>query len=294
HVAATYTSDTGLLQLYTNGVWAASTTNASDSTPLVGQTVRQTTLPLVFGGPTWDNKWGQGFIDEVRIWAMARTAQEIQATEFCRLTGLEANLAGYWNFDEGSANDLTGHGHNGIFVGNAHAVSIVGNDAVHAGVCGLPRTATASAVLTNAFVVSANITDGGYGYTNMPTVRIIGGGGSGAVAVAVVSNGVVVAVNILDAGSGYTNTPVIVIAPPFIPQPTMGIAVHLFGPMVTPVVQLDLASLSPYDNYQLELSSVAGGIWTNVGLPFIPTGSTSTQYFNGSGNVGFFRVKHLP
>ena len=34
----------------------------------------------------------------------------------------------------------------------------------------LPRTATASAVVTNGFVIAAIITDGGYGYTNTPTV----------------------------------------------------------------------------------------------------------------------------
>jgi len=34
----------------------------------------------------------------------------------------------------------------------------------------------------------------------------------------------VVAVNVLDAGYGYTNLPVIVIEPPFIAQPMMGIA----------------------------------------------------------------------
>ena len=36
-------------------------------------------------------------------------------------------------------------------------------------------------------------------------------------------HGVVVAVNVLEFGSGYTNTPIIVIEPPFIPQPTMSI-----------------------------------------------------------------------
>src|SRR5277367_2418213 len=71
--------------------------------------------------------------------------------------------------------------------------------------------ATATPTLVNDFVVGANITDGGYGYTNTPLVRFIGGGGSGAQAVAVVSNGLVVAVNVLDAGYGYTNAPLVVI-----------------------------------------------------------------------------------
>ena len=63
-----------------------------------------------------------------------------------------------------------------------------------------PASRRPAAVVVNGFVVGATITDGGYGYTNTPTVRIIGGGGSGAQAVAVVSNGVVTAVNVLDAG----------------------------------------------------------------------------------------------
>ncbi len=301
-----------------------------------------------------------------------------------------------------------------------------------AGKCRLPRVATASAVLAYGFVVAANITDGGYGYTNTPTVRIIGGGGSGAQAVAVVSNGVVVAVNVLDAGFGYTTTPVIVIAPPFIPQPAMAIGaasllsftnlavgtnyqlqffsgntwsnlggafiaasssftqyvpgtagpngyrlastpvptqayataqvlngfvvgatvtsggsgygsnvvVSIVGgggsnataiatvsggvvtgltitdagigyattpsiiiapppanalwPAVTQAAELDLGSLSPYDNYQLEFAPVLGGPWSNVGDLFTPTATTSTQHVNVSGNAGFFRIRYVP
>jgi hypothetical protein len=72
------------------------------------------------------------------------------------------------------------------------------------------------------FLVAATITDGGYGYTTPPIVRIVGGGGSGAVATATVSNGVVTGITILNAGSGYTNTPVVAIAPPF--PLTLGLA----------------------------------------------------------------------
>ncbi len=87
-----------------------------------------------------------------------------------------------------------------------------------------PHTATGTATLGGGFVVDVILTDAGYGYTNTPLVRIIGGGGSGAQAVAVVSNGVVVAINMINAGSGYTNTPVVVFDPPFIPNPVLSIA----------------------------------------------------------------------
>jgi YidC/Oxa1 family membrane protein insertase len=49
-----------------------------------------------------------------------------------------------------------------------------------------PRAATASATVVNGFVVGATFIDGGYGYTNTPAVRFIGGGGSGAQAIRVV------------------------------------------------------------------------------------------------------------
>jgi hypothetical protein len=157
-----------------------------------------------------------------------------------------------------------------------------------------PRAATALATAANDDVALATITDGGWGYTNTPSVMVIGGGGSGAQAVAVVSNGVVVAVNILDPGAGYTNTPVLVIAPPFIPRPAMGISTMSPGPLATPVLELSVGRLSPYDNYQLEFAPTAGGAWTNLSSPFTPTSTTSTQYVPATGNMGFFRVRYVP
>jgi hypothetical protein len=156
-----------------------------------------------------------------------------------------------------------------------------------------PHAATAAATVDNGFVVGATLTDGGCGYTNTPLVRVLGDG-SGAQAVAVVSNGVVTAVSILAAGSGYTNTAIIVIEPPFIPQPAMRISVLLSGTLVTPVIELDLGNLSPYDSYQLEFRPGAGGTWTTLGSPFTPTASTDTQYVNTIGAIGFIRVKHVP
>ena len=152
-----------------------------------------------------------------------------------------------------------------------------------AGKCRLPRGATASAVVVNGFVVGANVTDGGYGYTSTPIVRIIGGGGSGAQAVAMVSNGVVIAVNVLDAGSGYTTTPVIVIAPPFIPQPTMGIAVMSL---------LSFTNLAVGGNYQLQFFS--DNTWSNLGAAFAAASSTFTQYVSGTAGPNGYRLASTP
>ena len=163
----------------------------------------------------------------------------------------------------------------------------------------VPHAASATAIVTNGFVVAVTLTSGGSGYTNTPTVRIIGGGGSGAQAVAVASNGVVTAVHILDTGSGYVDTPVMVIAPPFIAQPTMGIVsltppLPALGGSMAQLMQLGLGSLSPYDNYQLEFAPAAGGVWTNFAMPFIPTSAASTQDVIVTGTAGFFRVRYVP
>lgn len=61
------------------------------------------TTPLRIGRQygTYGEYW-PGYIDEVRIWNVARSAVQIQANVSNRLSGAEAGLVGYWRFDEGS------------------------------------------------------------------------------------------------------------------------------------------------------------------------------------------------
>jgi hypothetical protein len=129
------------------------------------------------------------------------------------------------------------------------------------------------------------VTSSGSGYGSNVVVSIVGGGGADATAIATVSGGAVTGLTITDAGIGYTNTPSIIIAPP---------PVNALWPVVTRAMELDLSSLAPYDNYQLEFTPVLGGSWTNLGSLFTPTVATSTQYVSVSGNAGFFRVRYVP
>ena len=131
--------------------------------------------------------------------------------------------------------------------------------------------AQAIAQVVNGFMVGVSLTYGGVGYTNTPTVRIIGGGGSGAQAVAVVSNGVVVAVNTLAAGAGYTNAPSIVIDPPFIPSPVLAIA---------PVTLVAFSNLVVGNVYQLQRAEQ--WYWTNESGSFTATNALYTQMLAGS------------
>lgn len=54
----------------------------------------------------------------------------------------------------------------------------------------------------------------GYTSTTLPTVIIVGGGGSGAKASPIVSQGQVTGYTITNAGSGYTTAPTIIVSPP--------------------------------------------------------------------------------
>lgn len=63
-----------------------------------------------------------GLIDEVRIWNIARTEEQIQTTMNTTLQGDEEGLVAYWNFDDGSAVDLSLNGNDGRLHGDARIV----------------------------------------------------------------------------------------------------------------------------------------------------------------------------
>jgi hypothetical protein len=175
------------------------------------------------------------------------------------------------------------------FVGTAaqYAVYLNGADTgLSYRLAALPIQATAILQVAYGFVVGATVTSGGDGYTTIPSVSIVGGGGSGAGAVATVSNGVVTTLNITNAGSGYTGIPVIDIAPPSSPT--------VFSEMtVAPAFRLDCAGLTSGLTYQLKASPSLSG-WTNFAPAFLATSITNSQYFNAPVGSAFFRLLFLP
>ena len=146
-----------------------------------------------------------------------------------------------------------------------------------------PHTATATATLAGAFIVGVNIIDGGAGYTNTPLIRLIGGGGNGAQAFAVVSNDVVVAINVINAGFGYTNTPQVVIDPPYIFNPTLGIA---------PMSFLTFSNVTVGGNYQLQ--QFQSYYWTNQSASFTASNVVYTQMVSGVAGNADYRLALAP
>jgi Concanavalin A-like lectin/glucanases superfamily len=90
HVAAVWD---GRLKLYVNG--------QLDGVVDAGHAIPNQ-LPLYIGSsPFGSETTFRGAIDEVRIWAVARTSKQIQSTMNQRLCGDERGLRAYWPLDEG-------------------------------------------------------------------------------------------------------------------------------------------------------------------------------------------------
>ena len=113
HLALTY--DGSNVILYIDGIEAGST-EAS------GQITNES-VPLKIGSLVFDytNFDLDGQVDEVSLWNLALTEQEIQNYMYADLTG-EEGLLGYWNLNEGSGetiNDASGNENHGSIYGAA-------------------------------------------------------------------------------------------------------------------------------------------------------------------------------
>lgn len=100
YVAATYdpTLPSGNMKLWVNGTMDGGQINDHNS-------IYYDTYPLQVGETLGNFAPFNGFIDEVRIWNVSRTATDIQNSWNRTLSNAETanpNLVGYWRFDDGS------------------------------------------------------------------------------------------------------------------------------------------------------------------------------------------------
>jgi hypothetical protein len=123
HFAAVVDADSATTRLYFDGqLLASGIINTSGIVNSGG--------PLRFGRAveSWDNGL-TGSLDDIRIYDIARTQSQIVADANLPLTGTEANLRGYWNFDENSGatvTDLTGNGNDGSLAFSALPAWVAG------------------------------------------------------------------------------------------------------------------------------------------------------------------------
>lgn len=106
HLAATY--DGNLIAAYVNGAQIGSESASGE------MTIDKADLFIGKGDPEYSSgEYFHGVLDEIRLWNVARSEQEIRAAMNARLTGKEKGLVAYWNFDDGTVNDQSGHGNHG-------------------------------------------------------------------------------------------------------------------------------------------------------------------------------------
>lgn len=115
YLAGVYNSEVDRLYLYYDDTYVDSVdipdtqlyTPGGDWTPKIGSRS---------GGGGEPEGFFNGSIDEVRIWNVARTTEEIHENMHSLLTGDEEGLVGYWRFNEGLgqiANDLSPYENHG-------------------------------------------------------------------------------------------------------------------------------------------------------------------------------------
>ena len=119
HVAAVY-NDTGLandtMSLYIDGVLDTTAQVLTAGFP-------QNNFPAMIGENSQvTGRHFNGQIDEVRIWSTPRSAAQIQENMQRSLKGNESGLVAYYNFDDGTADDLTSGGSDGVLTNGASLV----------------------------------------------------------------------------------------------------------------------------------------------------------------------------
>jgi hypothetical protein len=112
HLAGTY--DGKVMTVFVNGETVRSQPfsdpiELDDSDLMIGK-----------GDPNFSfGEYFDGQVDDIRIWNVARSPDQIRAALATRLTGKEPGLVAYWTFEDGTAKDVSGNGNNGVLDGNA-------------------------------------------------------------------------------------------------------------------------------------------------------------------------------
>ena len=117
HIACTY--DGNFVSIYING----NLDMESESTIVIPE-ITEDPLTIGYAGV---HSYLDGTVDEIRIWNTTRTQEQIQENMNQSLENPESepNLVGYWNFDSGTADDLSQYGNHGTLRDNATIVDII-------------------------------------------------------------------------------------------------------------------------------------------------------------------------
>ena len=124
HVAWTWDSVTGTSLIYRNGELVHSNANFRTAYNMVqGGAFVVGQEQDVLAGNFQTSQSFLGDIDEIALWNAVRSQAEIQNDLASGLAGSESGLVGYWDFEDGTANDLTSQGNDLSLFGNSLIVA---------------------------------------------------------------------------------------------------------------------------------------------------------------------------
>ena len=149
-----------------------------------------------------------------------------------------------------------------------------------------PYRATGTVQVVDGSVVVLTITDGGWGYTRAPNIRIIDETGTGASAHCVIENGALTQIIIDNPGSNYSGEATILIGSP-INDISLEISVSKQNAEVRVKAHLD-----PGMQYQL-WSSVDCINWTQAGEPFTAQMEEIDILFEVENSGKFFKLQEI-
>ena len=145
-----------------------------------------------------------------------------------------------------------------------------------------PYRATGTVQVVNGYVVGLSVTDGGWGYTREPRIRIKDETGGEATGHCVIENGVVTQIILDNPGSNYSGEATVLIGSP-LSNSSLRIGVS--------EVEVEMSLVLGME-YQL-WSSVDCIDWTPVGEPFTAEEEEMTFFFKVADYGRFFKLQEI-
>ncbi|MBC8377026.1 MAG: hypothetical protein H8E26_13350 [FCB group bacterium] len=117
-----YTGVVGIdsIYLYLDGVLVSTAVNTQ--TGDFDYSIDHVEIGRHFHSVLYEAGYFHGYIDELKIWSIPKSAEQIQNDMFEALTGNEPELAAYYNFDNQVADDLSTWGNHGTLLNGADII----------------------------------------------------------------------------------------------------------------------------------------------------------------------------
>ncbi|NQX96625.1 MAG: PKD domain-containing protein [Flavobacteriales bacterium] len=276
HIAAVYDGVDKII--YIDGIEVARSVNAHGGDNLGSGSTRfgfigDGSEASSFNGSR-NNNYYNGSVDEVRIWSTTRTPSEILNNINVCLSGGEANLSAYYNFNENSGtvlNDISGNGNTGtLFNFNTATAWIIGNN-FSCPSCESSRSIATATINTAIYLgpdicsnSSSQILDAGTGYTSY-----LWNTGATSQTISVSTNGTY-SVDVND-GSGCTGSDAINVT--FVASPT-GTGDCILGPG-----SIDLVASGSTGYYNWYAAASGGTPLSSDTIFTTPIISSTTTYY---------------